>query len=216
MKFEKVTTFALALSLGAFCIDFASPLRASAKCNRFDITCNPHIKPITKPLAESAWGTAGRAGYPAAAEAMKAKNAGRSAQGLSPLHKRLLKARYGNIVDNVRVIYNATMMEKWCGAGECVQIGGTESAAQTYGNNVYVVGPERPINLNQFLLLAHELKHVQQQKGRLDTFGYDYFKAYKQAGQNYENNRMEKEAEEEEVSWFAQRVICPSTGCQWK
>lgn len=47
MKFEKVTTFALALSLGAFCIDFASPLRASAKCNRFDITCNPHIKPIT-------------------------------------------------------------------------------------------------------------------------------------------------------------------------
>ena len=48
MKFEKVTTFALALSLGAFCIDFASPLRASAKCNRFDITCNPHIKPITQ------------------------------------------------------------------------------------------------------------------------------------------------------------------------
>jgi hypothetical protein len=39
------------------------------------------------------------------------------------------------------------------------------------------------------------LKHVQQQKGRLDTFGYDYFKAYKQAGQNYGNNGMEQEAE---------------------
>lgn len=146
---------------------------------------------------------------------MKAKNAGRPAQGLSPLHKRLLKARYGGIVDNVRVVYNATTMDKWCGLGKCVQVGGVESAAQTFGNTVYVSAPERPIDINQFLLLAHELKHVQQQKGRLDTFGYDYFKAYKEAGQNYENNRMEREAEAER-DWFVTRVECPSWGCKWR
>ncbi len=182
--------------------------------------CHQDLDPTTgipgsAEIAEKAWGTAGRAAYPAAAETMRAKNAGRPAKGLSSAHKRLLKARYGGIVDDVRVVYNATTMDKWCALGNCVQAGGVESAAQTYGSIVYVTASERPIDINQFLLLAHELKHVQQQKGRLDTFGYDYFKAYKQAGQNYANNRMEQEAEAE-ANWFAQRVICPSTGCQWR
>jgi Domain of unknown function (DUF4157) len=170
--------------------------------------------PGSAEVAEKLWGTAGRAAYPAAAKIMRERNT-QTAKGLSAAHKRLLKRRYGDIVESVRVVYNARMMEKWCALGKCVQIGGTESAAQTFGTTVYVKGPERPIDINQFLLLAHELKHVQQQKGRLDTFGYDYFKAYKQAGQNYANNRMEQEAEAE-VNWFAQRVICPSTGCQWR
>lgn len=173
------------------------------------------VIPGSAEISAKAWGTAGRVGYPAAADIMRAKNAGRPAQALSPSHKRLLKAQYGNIVDNVRVVYNATTMDKWCGLGKCIQVGGVESGAQTFGNTVYITEPQRPIDINQFLLLAHELKHVEQQKGRLDTFGYDYFKAYKEAGQNYENNRMEREAEKAS-DWFAGRVICPSTGCQWK
>jgi hypothetical protein len=191
-----------------------NPITGKQVCDLQDLDPTTGI-PGSAEIAEKAWGTAGRAAYPAAAQTMKARNNGRPAKSLSAAHKRLLKARYGSLVDNVRVVYNATTMDKWCALGKCVQAGGVESAAQTYGDIVYVTGPERPIDINQFLLLAHELKHVQQQKGRLDTFGYDYFKAYKQAGQNYANNRMEKEAEAE-ANWFAQRVICPSTGCQWR
>ena len=202
----------------------ASQTTVHAVCVRNPITgkkvCHQDLDPTvnipgTAEISAQAWGTAGRVGYPAAADTMRARHAGRPVQRLSPLHKRLLKARYGGIVDNVRVVYNARTMDKWCGLGKCVQVGGVESAAQTFGDTVYVSAPERPIDIKQFLLLAHELKHVQQQKGRLDTFGYDYFKAYKEAGQNYENNRMEREAEAE-LNWFAERVICPSTGCQWK
>lgn len=195
---------------------------AQAGCGALDITCKDskiretgrQLDPTGPDVAAKLWGTAGRAAYPAAAKIMRERNPG-TAKPLSSAHKRLLARRYGNIVDSVRVVYGAKMMEKWCAVGECVKIGGTESAAQTYGNMVYIRDQERPVDLNQFLLLAHELKHVQQQKGRLDTFGYDYFKAYKEAGQNYANNRMEQEAEAE-VAWFAQRVICPSTGCQWR
>lgn len=211
-----VVTLPLSVTLGAFSVNAKCTLLNCPALDPTDSRFDPtKVIPGSAEIAAQAWGASGRAGYPAAAEIMKAKNAGRSAKGLSSLHKRLLKARYGGIVDNVRVVYNATTMDKWCGLGKCVNVGGVESAAQTFGSTVYVSAPERPIDINQFLLLAHELKHVQQQKGRLDTFGYDYFKAYKEAGQNYENNRMEREAEDER-NWFANRVICPSTGCQWK
>lgn len=205
--------------LGAF---LNSPVEAVCVKNPFTgkKICHQDLDPTvgipgSAEVAEKLWGTAGRAAYPSAAEAMRTKNAGRPAKSLSSAHKRLLKARYGGIVDNVQVVYNATTLEKWCALGECVRVSKPESAAQTYGNTVYVVDSERPSDINQFLLLSHELKHVQQQKGRLDIFGYDYFKAYKQAGLTYENNRMEQEARAEE-EWFAQRVVCPSTGCQWR
>jgi len=173
------------------------------------------VIPGSAEVAAQAWGTAGRVAYPAAATIMGTRHSGFVSIGLNPFHKRLLRSRYGGIVDNVRIVYNATPMEEWCSSGYCIRVGSIESAAQTYGNMVYLRGSEQPLSINQFLLLSHELKHVQQQGGRLDIFGYNYFKAYKEAGQNYENNRMEQEAETER-NWFSQRVICPQTGCQWR
>jgi hypothetical protein len=45
-------------------------------------------------------------------------------------------------------------------------------------------------------LIAHELVHSQQceRLGGMSNFGYEYFREYKRANQNYRNNRLEIEA----------------------
>jgi hypothetical protein len=73
-----------------------------------------------------------------------------------------------------------------------------DSAAQTYCNRIYVKDSYQSGNRDQLLLLAHELRHAQQctELGGEGKFGFHYFREYKRAGHNYENNSLEKSAEE--------------------
>jgi len=190
MKSEKITAFALAISLGVVCADFTNPLRASAKCNKFDITCNPHIKPITKPLAEQAWGEAGAVAYPAAANVMLRRNT--DSKRLSDSQKRYLRPHFGDLVDRVVVTYGSSMMDQW---GD-INLSGVDTAAQTYCNRIYIQDSYKPDNTQQLVTLAHEMTHSKQceELGGEGKFGFHYFREFKRAGLNYENNKLEREA----------------------
>ncbi len=194
MKLNSFKNLVLILLFTNLMIVFSSLLKSEAKCNRFDITCNPHIKTITKPLAENTWGEAGSVGYQAATKIMSGRN-GRG-QGLDAVQKRYLQPHFGNLVDRVTIVYGARMMSEWCGIGKCVNMGKVHSAAQTYCNKIYVGESYKPNNISQIRLLAHELVHARQceQLGGTGKFGYHYFKEFKKAGQNYENNALEREA----------------------
>jgi hypothetical protein len=196
MKIEKSVGLAISFLLGAFCITVVNPLNANAGCNRFDFTCNPHVKKITKPIAEGSWGEAGAIAYPAAARIMRGRHG--SSIGLDQIQKQYLRPHYGSLVDQVVVVYNARMMSEWSALGKNINLGGVNSAAQTYCNRIYVKDSYQSGNRGQLLLLAHELRHSQQcqELGGEGKFGYHYFKEYKRAGQNYENNSLEQSAQE--------------------
>ncbi len=189
---------------------------AEAGCGWLDVTCknsgirrtgrkieptNPNSDtrrilrendPTSPAFAENQWGNAGGAGYPAAAQWMRANNG--SSRGLDETQKRYLRPHFGNLLDRVAIIYNANLMDEWSYAGFRVNV--RESGAQTYCNRIYVDEPYKPNDSEQLVLLAHELTHSKQceQLGGAGRFGYHYFKEYKKAGQNYENNKLEREA----------------------
>ena len=205
MKSEKITAFALAISLGVVCADFTNPLRASAKCNKFDITCNPHIKPITKPLAEQAWGEAGAVAYPAAANVMLRRNI--DSKRLSDSQKRYLRPHFGDLVDRVVVTYGSSMMDQW---GD-INLSGVDTAAQTYCNRIYIQDSYKSDNTQQLVTLAHEMTHSKQceELGGEGKFGFHYFREFKRAGLNYENNKLEREAysfEEQFAGWLRNQL----------
>ena len=174
---------------------------AEAGCRRIlgrrvctpDLDPTRHI-PVPAAVAEEAWGAAGASAYPAAAEIMRQRNG--IGQGLDEAQKQLLRLHFGDLVDRVSVAYNARMMSNWCAAGKCVNLGGVDAAAQTYCNNIYIA--ESYQAPDQISLLAHELVHSRQcqQLGGARKFGYHYFKEYKKAGQNYKNNKLEREADD--------------------
>jgi hypothetical protein len=168
--------------------------------------------PGSADFAENAWGEAGSTGYQAAARIMRERNG--SGQGLDEIQKRFLRQRYGELVDQVRVSYGSRMMSEWCAAGKCVNLGGVDSAAQTYCNHIYVSDSYKPNDADQVVLLAHELRHSQQcrEKGGEGKFGFHYFREYKRANQSYSNNSLEIEAENTAKD-FAKNVICTQVGC---
>jgi hypothetical protein len=175
---------------------FLDPTCSHNGCNDLDVTCNPNVKPITKPISEAAWGEAGSSAYKAAAATMRGRHG--SSVGLDDIQKKYLRPHYGNLVDQVVVVYNAKMMNEWTALGKKIPLGGVESAAQTYCNRIYVRDSYQKGNRDQLLLLAHELRHSQQcqELGGEGKFGYHYFREYKRAGLSYENNALELSAQE--------------------
>jgi len=165
-------------------------------CGSWDITCNPHVKPITKPIVEDLWGEAGQSAYKAASEIMYRTNG--SAQALDYEQKRWLRPLHGSLVDRVSVIYNSRMMERWGipGTGKDVVLNSPESEGQRYCNRIYIRASYQPGNVDQIYLLAHELEHSAQceRLGGMGKFGWHYFREYKRAGMSYENNKFESEA----------------------
>jgi hypothetical protein len=179
--------------------------------------CHQDLDP-TRPIpgsagvAEQAWGEAGSAAYQAAARIMRERNG--SGQGLDETQKRFLRQRYGELVDQVSVRYGARMMSEWCALGKCVNLGGVDSAAQTYCDRIYVGNSYRANDADQLVLLAHEIRHSEQcrERGGEGSFGFHYFREYKRAGQNYANNSMEIDAENTARD-FARNIICSQVGC---
>jgi hypothetical protein len=183
------------------------PTCSHGGCNDLDPTCNR-----LPGVAEKIWGEAGASGYQAAARIMRERNG--NGQSLDEIQKRFLRQRYGDLVDQVSIVYSSRMMSEWCALGECITLGGVDSAAQTYCDRIYVSDLYKPNDADQTVLLAHELKHSQQcrEKGGEGKFGFHYFREYKKANQNYANNSVEGEAENA-AKEFAKNVICNQVGC---
>ncbi|WP_206603131.1 hypothetical protein [Leptolyngbya ohadii] len=179
--------------------------------------CHQDLDP-TRPIpgsadfAERAWGEAGSVAYQASARIMRERNG--SGQGLDETQKQLLRLRFGGLVDQVSVIYGSRMMSEWCALGKCVNLGGVDSAAQTYCDRIYVSNSYRPNDTDQLVLLTHEIRHSQQcrERGGEGSFGFHYFREYKRAGQNYATNSMEVDAENTARD-FTRNVICTQVGC---
>lgn len=113
---------------------------------------------------------------------------------LDAQQKRYLRPYFGDLVDRVEVVYDAQLMDSWVGANLRIDLG--HSNAQVYGNRIYVNASYQPDDLNQIVLLGHELVHVRQSEdlGGLYRFGYEYFREYKRADLIYEQNFFEREA----------------------
>jgi hypothetical protein len=118
--FGKLALVSTVVGLG-FCLNpkpvranhcgFLDPTCSHNGCNDYDVTCNPNLKKITKPIAEKAWGEAGANAYPAAAGIMRGRHG--SSVGLDDIQQKFLRPHFGNLVDQVVVVYNAKMMSEW-------------------------------------------------------------------------------------------------------
>ena len=216
---RKIYLFVFAVLPCLLALYFSQP--SSAVCVRNPITgrevCHQVLDPTrvipgSAEVAEQAWGEAGSVAYQASARIMRERNG--SGQGLDETQKRFLRQRYGGLVDQVRVAYGSSMMSEWCAAGKCVNLGGVDSAAQTYCDRIYVGDPYKPNDADQLVLLAHEMKHSQQcrERGGEGGFGFHYFREYKRAGQNYANNSMEVDAVNTARD-FTRNTICTQVGC---
>lgn len=217
--YRKFHLFVFAVLSCLLLLCFSQP--SSAVCVRNPFTgrevCHQDLDPTrlipgSAEAVEQAWGEAGSAAYQAAARIMRERNG--SGQGLDETQKRFLRQRYGGLVDQVSVRYGARMMSEWCALGKCVNLGGVDSAAQTYCDHIYVSNSYRPNDSDQLALLAHEVRHSQQcrERGGEGGFGFHYFREYKRAGQNYANNSMEVDAENTARD-FTRNVICTQVGC---
>ncbi|MBD1936707.1 DUF4157 domain-containing protein [Microcoleus sp. FACHB-68] len=165
---------------------------------------------VPKKYSEAAWGKVGAGGYQAAAQWMTANNG--KGQPLDEIQKEYLRPHFGDLVDRVDVIYNATLLDEWAAASLRLNFG--KSNAQVYGDKIYVKSAYKRGNVKQLILLAHELVHVKQYEnlGSLNEFGYEYFKEYERAGQSYRHNIMEREAfefEAEFAKWLSQELRKP-------
>lgn len=147
--------------------------------------------PLADPEA-AAWALAGRAAFPSAARIMAERNP--HGGPLTPGRQAALRPYFGDLVTRVQVVWNATLLDQWSAGRYAVRP--SDWGGQTYGDRIYVNQPERPGDIGQLALLAHELVHSSQSErfGGLGNFGYEYFKGFYLAGMSYERNTLEQEA----------------------
>jgi Domain of unknown function (DUF4157) len=171
----------------------------------------PALPVITPQSSARAWGETGATVLPFAAQIMALRNP----QGipLDAAQKGYLRPLFGDLVDRVRIVYQAQLLDRWSQDGKETHIGTVNSAAQTYCDRIYIRAAHQQRKTEGLILLAHEMTHSQQcqQAGGIDKFGRRYFQGYFQGGQNYENNPLEKSAWAVEKK-FA-RQLCSSVSC---
>jgi len=190
---------------------------ADAHCPWNDLPhCASHadpspIIPGTAKVAEEVWGEAGRGLYISAAKFMERDNT-LPFSLLDNRQKTLLRPEFGSLVDRVRIKYGADMLDRW-GSGNFQISQGSDG--QTFCNVIYIKNAYRKGDDYQVILLGHELQHSRQceELGGMSNFGYHYFKQFKKAGQSYENNLLERQANEVEsrVKNFVLAASSPST-----
>jgi hypothetical protein len=159
--------------------------------NCFDIPGN-----VTDPVCSAA-GEVGSQAYPAAAEEMKNRSSHLYKRALNSQEKEILRPLFGDLVDQVTLIFGARLMDQ-IGRGQyriAIMAG-----AQTYGYDIYLKYPESYTNQSQAwhtTTVGHELVHTRQfqQRGNsYNRFGRDYFQSWCQVGFSYKNIQMEREA----------------------
>ncbi|MDJ0743365.1 MAG: hypothetical protein QNJ32_08385 [Xenococcaceae cyanobacterium MO_167.B27] len=165
-------------------------------------TC-PH-PPHLEDLSEEAWGEGGRIAYVSAAATMARRSP--TGESLDVSLKNALRPHFGGLVDRVTLHWGTPGLDKWSANQIGIHLSGTESDGQTYGHDIYL-DLQKPSSYSQYVvkLIIHEMVHSDQYEkwgSSLSNFGYHYFKNYKKVGQNYENNKLEKEAEERANSLY--------------
>lgn len=147
---------------------------------------------VPEEVPETTWANAGAVAYQTAAKLMAQQNG--APQELDEIQKYFLRPHFGDLVDRVQVIYNSQLVDDWIAASFRIKVG--HSNAQVYGNRIYIKGGYKAADIDQLILLAHELVHVQQYEelGTLEKFGSEYFQEYKRGGQLYKKNVFEQEA----------------------
>ncbi len=150
----------------------------------------------------SAMGEIGKNAYPMAAGLMKSKNMHLTAlaalQHLTDGEKAILRKYFGDLVNSVRIIFSAQLMNSWGPPSKEVHLG--NFAGQTYGQDIYISLP-RTNSSYMTSLIGHEMCHTLQYKNRgssLHNFGRDYFEGYAKTG-SYATNHMEKECKAIEI-----------------
>ena len=170
--------------------------------------------------ADEAWGEAGRGVYTSGLAAIAAKNSTLPAKSLDTWQKDRLRPYFGDLVDRVKIKYGATTLDNWRIGGETISI---PSDGQTFCNDIYLTKRHRGEDKELLELIAHEMVHSQQceRLGGASNFGYNYFKHYKRANQNYRNNKLEVEAYdiaarfENELESIEQKIATSKRRVDW-
>jgi hypothetical protein len=133
---------------------------------------------------------------------------------LTSQQKKYLRPDFGDLVDQVRVNYNAKLLDRWSNGDREVHVGEVDAAAQAFCDRIYIRADHQPQDTAQLVLLAHELTHFQQclQQGGLQKFGASYFAAYQQASQDYASNHFEQAARTQEKQFI--KNLCQQINCQ--
>ncbi len=154
---------------------------------------------VNTPSSKDLWGRAGKVAMPVAEKTMKARN--KRKEPLTDRQKHALRPIFGNLVDQINVRYNSKMLDKWSALGYEINLSSVDTEGQAYGYDVFVTYPKSRFSskaADMLHLLIHEITHVQQMRDIKNTvadFGYRYFWEFKVAGLNYENNKLEREAD---------------------
>jgi hypothetical protein len=193
------------LGLGIL-FDFSPTLSSNQRESAFNYA-NKSMETFSQEMTEKAWGNVGAIAYHAGDRLMSGNNP--KPQSLDEIQKEYLRPHFGDLVDRVMVVYSAVLMEDWVAASLKINFG--RSNAQVYGHRIYIRDIYRPGDLQQIVLLAHELYHCKQYEelGSLSKFGYHYFFQYKKGAEKYEKNIFEQEAFKFEkffANWLANEV----------
>jgi Domain of unknown function (DUF4157) len=172
----------------------------------------PQVQKLVTPSPAQTWGKTGATFLPIAAQIMAVRNADGIA--LDQTQKNYLRPMFGSLVDRVRVVYQAQLLDRWTRDGQETHIGNVNSLAQTYCDRIYIRPDYEPGKTDGLILLAHEMTHSQQcqQAGGISEFGKRYFQGYVQGGQIYEQNPLEKSAlaiEEKFTRQLCNKINCP-------
>jgi Ca2+-binding RTX toxin-like protein len=165
--------------------------------------------PVEKPkdLLEPEWGAFGAIAYPSGALIMAARNP--IGVGLTNIQKQYLRPYFDNLVDRVVIHYNAVLLNELGGFQGSPKIPLHDTAAQTFGLNIYISAPSTNSFFELHRALAHELFHAQQYEQRgssLASFGRDFFAGYYSGGLNELSNPIEVEAYDFELNKFVPNV----------
>ncbi len=107
-------------------------------------------------------GEAGRSIHTASATTMSLRNANRTSHRLNPSTQRVLKPYFGDLPGRVTVYYGADPLNSWSGKGYTLKLGGPDTAAQTFGLNIYIRSArENMTDRERLKFIIHELTHSQ-------------------------------------------------------
>ena len=155
------------------------------------------VSSIRQFAVTSSFEEAGRLAYPQAAQTVEynsppGKPLEKTLQNmLSPFFKEFK-------MHQVRIHWNAFLVDRWKALGKEIMLEWEETHAQSYGYDVYFEASPNQLRDEEFLpLLFHHLEHIRQyvKLGEsLENFGGQYFMQYENAGKLYAQNLMEQDA----------------------
>ena len=108
---------------------------------------------------------------------------------------RILRRRFGSLVDRVTIYWNADLINDWEIGYTRVHLG-MDIAGQAFGSRIYITDPYKPGDAQQLETLFHEFAHAEQAAnlGGLGPFAWSYCEAFYDSNFVYYNNDLEVQA----------------------